>query len=220
MPSTSCFAKSNGSEYLKILWHGHMKAFLFTLLNLTQAPKHKMTTRMSGFVQHCVITKECPETFVCFLYKSPLFPRLVQVLRICFLSHSFFPSSVCLWRHMNSTKGWFTAAPQCKFSVFKGAKGELRVLSAGKISRLRSSVISNQTALWKQTHGRSRVEWTFEVQTVLRNFLFSDTFVTNERLFSSFGKKVNGDKPQANCSPGTVLCVFTCFLAASVWCLC
>lgn len=82
-----------------------MKAFLFTLVNLTQAPKHKMTTRMSGFVQHCVITKECPETFLCFLYKSPLFPRLVQVLRICFLSHSFFPSSVCLWRHMNSTNG-------------------------------------------------------------------------------------------------------------------
>lgn len=134
-----------------------MKAFLFTLLNLTQAPKHKMTTRMSGFVQHCVITKECPETFLCFLYKSPLFPRLVQVLRICFLSLSFFPSSARLWRHMKSTKGWFTAEPQCKFSVFQGAKGELRFLSGGRISRLRSNVISNQTDLWKQTHGRSRV---------------------------------------------------------------
>lgn len=52
---------------------------------------------MSGFVQHCVITKECPETFLLFLYKTPLFPRLVQVLRICFLSlplSPFFPLSV------------------------------------------------------------------------------------------------------------------------------
>lgn len=49
---------------------------------------------MSGFVQHCVITKECPETFLLFLYKTPLFPRLVQVLRICFLS---LPSSLSLF---------------------------------------------------------------------------------------------------------------------------
>lgn len=47
-----------------------------------------MSTRMSGFVQRCVITKECPETFLLFLYKTPLFPRLVQVLRIPFLSFS------------------------------------------------------------------------------------------------------------------------------------
>lgn len=59
--------------------------------------------------------------------------------------------------------------------------------SRGRVSRLRSKVISNQTALWTQTHGGSRVEWTFEEQIVPRNFLFSDAFITSERLFSPFG---------------------------------
>ena len=77
---------------------------------------------------------------------------------------------------MNATKGCFTADPQCTFSVFKGSKGELRFLSGGKISRWRSNVVSNQADAWKQTHGRGRVEWTLQVQIVLRNFLFFDTF--------------------------------------------
>lgn len=61
-----------------------------TLMELTQlgGRRRRITARMSGFVRHCVITKECPETFLLFLYKTSLFPRLVQVLRICFLSPS------------------------------------------------------------------------------------------------------------------------------------
>lgn len=54
---------------------------------------------------------------------------------------------------MNSTKGWFITKTQCKFSVFQGAKSERfsESLPGGRISWLRSKVISNQTALWKQT---------------------------------------------------------------------
>lgn len=61
---------------------------LLMKLTLTGAWRNRISARMSGFVRHCVITKECPETFLLFLYKTPLFPRFVQVLRICFLSLS------------------------------------------------------------------------------------------------------------------------------------
>lgn len=80
-------------------------------LTLTREVRRRITARMSGFVQHCVIAKECPETFLLFLYKTPLFPRLVQVLRICFLSLSLsfsLPPSllfcVCVCGYH---KGWF-----------------------------------------------------------------------------------------------------------------
>lgn len=75
-------------------------------LTSTQARRHRITASMPGFVQHCVITKECPETFLLFLYKTPLFPRLDQVLRICFLSVSlslslspFLPLSLFVETH-------------------------------------------------------------------------------------------------------------------------
>lgn len=83
---------------------------------------------MSGFVHHCVITKECPETFLLFLYKTPLFPRLVQVLRICFLSLCLPPSvslppSLFVETH-EYHKGWFIGQLQYKLSVFKSAKSK------------------------------------------------------------------------------------------------
>lgn len=65
---------------------------LLMKLTLTGAWRNRISARMSGFVRHRVITKECPETFLLFLYKTPLFPRFVQVLRICFLSLSPSPS--------------------------------------------------------------------------------------------------------------------------------
>lgn len=77
-------------------------------VDFAQALRYKITWRMSGFVQQCVITKECPETFLLFLYKTPIFPRLVQVLRICFLSLPRllrFPLSLCLWRHTDTHNG-------------------------------------------------------------------------------------------------------------------
>lgn len=133
---------------------------------------------MSGFVRHCVITKECPETFLLFLYKTSLFPRLVQVLRICFLSRSlstslplapFLPRClllplVRLRRHMNNTKGRFIGEIQCKFSVFAGAK-EQECLSAenppgGNIQTGRLWAISglNQTEdSWKQTRNKAKL---------------------------------------------------------------
>lgn len=87
---------------------------------------------MSGFVRHCVITKECPETFLLFLYKTPLFPRLVQVLRICFLSLSLppcvsLPPSLSLSLFVETHeyhKGWFIGELQYKLSVFKSAKSK------------------------------------------------------------------------------------------------
>lgn len=135
---------------------------------------------MSGFVRHCVITKECPETFLLFLYKTSLFPRLVQVLRICFLSRSrslstslplapFLPRCLLLplvrsRRHMNNTKGRFIGEIQCKFSVFTGAK-EQECLSAenppgGNIQTGRLWAISglNQTEdSWKQTRNKAKL---------------------------------------------------------------
>lgn len=135
---------------------------------------------MSGFVRHCVITKECPETFLLFLYKTSLFPRLVQVLRICFLSRlrslstslplaPFLPRCLLLplvrsRRHMNNTKGRFIGEIQCKFSVFAGAK-EQECLSAenppgGNIQTRRLWAISglNQTEdSWKQTRNKAKL---------------------------------------------------------------
>lgn len=97
---------------------------LLTQLTLIQALRHKTTARMSGFVQHCVITKECPETFLLFLYKTPLFPRLVQVLRICFL-WLCLPSSLSLLVVTHEYhKGWFIGQLQYKPSVFKSTKSK------------------------------------------------------------------------------------------------
>ena len=107
-------------------------------------PKTQNNYKNVWICPECVITKECPETFLLFLYKTPLFPRLVQVLRICFLSLSLPPSvfpflplppspslslslslslclPLCLWRCMNTTKGWFIGERQYELSVFKGA---------------------------------------------------------------------------------------------------
>lgn len=83
---------------------------------------------MSGFVRHCVITKECPETFLLFLCKTPLFPRLVQVLRICFLSLPSSLSNAVLSLSVfvetdEYHKGWFIGQLQYKLSVFKSSKG-------------------------------------------------------------------------------------------------
>lgn len=55
-------------------------------------PKTQNNYKNVWICPECVITKECPETFLLFLYKTPLFPRLVQVFRICFLSLSLPPS--------------------------------------------------------------------------------------------------------------------------------
>lgn len=162
-----------------------------------------------------------------FPLQEPSFPTARPGLENLFPLPLFLPFlRLFVETHEFHERAAFTAEPQCKFSVFKGAKGELRFLSGGKISTLRSRVISNQTDLWKQTQARSRVEWTLQVQFVLRNFLFSDTFITNERLFSSFGAKKKKKKSmminhrqnaaQELCSG---VCVFSCFLAASVWCL-
>lgn len=81
---------------------------------------------MSGFIQYCVITKECPETFLLFLYKTPLFPRLIQVLRVCFLSLSLPPSvslppSLPLFVETQEYhKGWFIG--ELQYKLFKSAK--------------------------------------------------------------------------------------------------
>lgn len=85
-------SNQTASNILKYDCHstGH-GVVVYTLLmkpTSTRAQRHRITASMPGFVEHCVITKECPETFLLFLYKTPLFPRLDQVLRICFLSVS------------------------------------------------------------------------------------------------------------------------------------
>lgn len=69
--------------------------------------RHRITARrMSGFVRRCVITEECPETFLPFLRQDPsfptacpglkkLFPFVLTLPLLPFLALSF---ALCLWR--------------------------------------------------------------------------------------------------------------------------
>lgn len=137
-----------------------LEVLMFTLITLTQ-PKSQNNSKNVWICPALCNHKGMSWDISAFPLQDPSFPTARPGLE------NLFPlsPSLCLWRDMNTTKGWFTMQAQCLHER-KKSRSLLRILQEG-ISRLRSRVTSKSNrGLWKQTQKHCRVEWTFQAYIV------------------------------------------------------